>query len=117
VIAVQANPDIRAYLPFIARVGNALDALLVGASGESAAIVYGDEVTVAKPFDSGDLSTTFRKIESGGRHARAIDAGVRALALLRQRPARAIACCSSSAARGSRQRARPPRSAPRSRAR
>jgi VWFA-related protein len=87
VIAVQANPDIRAYLPFIAKVGNALDALLVGESGESAAIVYGDEVTVAKPFDTGDLSSTLRKLESGGRHARAIDAGVRALALLRQRPA------------------------------
>jgi VWFA-related protein len=88
VIAVQANPDIRAYLPFIAKVGNALDALLVGESGESAAIVYGDEVTVAKPFDSGDLSATFRRLESAGYHARSIDAGVRALALLRQRPAK-----------------------------
>src|SRR5882757_851955 len=87
VIAVQANPDIRAYLPFIAKVGNALDALLVGESGESAAIVYGDEVTVAKPFESGDLSGTLRKLASAGRHARAIDAGVRGLALLRQRPA------------------------------
>jgi len=95
VIAVQANPDIRAYLPFIARVGNALDALLVGASGESAAIVYGDEVTVAKPFDSGDLRQRFAR--SSPRQARARDRrrGARP-ALLRQRPATRIACCSSS---------------------
>jgi hypothetical protein len=44
-------------------------------------------VTVAKPFESGDLSGTLRKLASAGRHARAIDAGVLALGLLRQRPA------------------------------
>ena len=86
VIAVQANSHIRDYLPFIAKVGSALDALLVGDAGECAVLVYGDEVTLAKPFESGDLATTLRRLTSGGTHSRTIDAGVRALAMLRQRP-------------------------------
>ncbi|MBS1855446.1 MAG: hypothetical protein JST11_08785 [Acidobacteria bacterium] len=86
VIAVQANPAVRDYLPFIAKVGSALDALLVGASGESAVLVYGDEVTLAKPFESGDLAATMRAVSPAGFHARAIDAGVRGLAMLRLRP-------------------------------
>jgi VWFA-related protein len=86
VIAVQANPAVRDYLPSIARVGSALEALLVGASGESAVVVYGDEVALAKPFGAGDLATTMRTIAPAGFHARAIDAGVRALAMLRLRP-------------------------------
>jgi hypothetical protein len=85
-IAVQANLDTRAYLPFIAKIGNALDALLVGEAGESAVIVYGDDVTTAKPFDSGDLSLALRKLASDGKQARAIDAGMRALDLLRATP-------------------------------
>lgn len=86
-LAVQANQDVRAYLPLVARVGNEIDALLLGEAGESAAIVYGDEVTIAKPFDSGDLSTALRKLAPDGRRARALDAGMRALDLLRARPA------------------------------
>jgi VWFA-related protein len=86
VIAVQANQDIRAYLPFIARTGSALDALLVGASGESAAIFYGDDVAVVKPFDGAELSPSFRSLAPKGKHARTIDAGLRAIDLLRQRP-------------------------------
>jgi VWFA-related protein len=85
-IAVQANQDVRAYLPFVARVGNEIDALLLGEAGESAAIVYGDDVAIAKPFDSGDLSTALRKLAPDGRRARALDAGMRALDLLRARP-------------------------------
>src|SRR5215471_13728007 len=86
VIAVQANQDIRSYLPFIARTGSALDALLAGESGESAAIFYGDDVSVAKPFGSGELSTALRALAPKGSRAPAIDAGLRAIDLLRQRP-------------------------------
>src|SRR6516225_4201571 len=84
-IVVQANQDVRAYLPFIAKIGNAVDALLIGDAGESAAVVYGDEVTVAKPFESGDLSLALRKLAPDGRNSRAVDAGMRAIDLLRGR--------------------------------
>jgi len=86
VIAIQANEAVRSYLPSVASTGSAFDALLVGDAGESAVILYGDEVTVAKPFDSGDLSTALRTVAPIGKRARAIDAGLRALDLLRQRP-------------------------------
>ena len=55
VLAVQMNRDVRAYLPFIARVGSVVEALLVGATGEGALIAYNSDVTVLKPFDSGDV--------------------------------------------------------------
>jgi VWFA-related protein len=42
-------------------------------------------VKVIKPFESGDLSPTLRKLAADGRGARAIDAGQRALELLRSR--------------------------------
>lgn len=87
VLAIQANSEVRDYLPFLAKVGSVLDTLLVGESGEAAVLVYGDEVTLAKPFDSGDLTDVMRGIASRGVHARSIDAGVRGLAMLRQRPA------------------------------
>ncbi len=86
-LAIQANQDVRAYLPFIAKAGSALDALLVGESGEAAVLTYSDEVTVAKPFDSGDVQTALRTLSVSGRRARMVDAGMRALALLAARPA------------------------------
>src|ERR1700722_9068646 len=45
-LAIQVNQDVRSYVPFIAKVGSAFDALLVGESGEAAVITYGSEVTV-----------------------------------------------------------------------
>ena len=96
-IVVQANQDVRAYLPFIAGIGNALDALLVGDAGESAVVVYGDEVTVAKPFESGDLSPALRKLASTGRNARTIDAGLRGSICCAAAHPPAGACCYTSA--------------------
>jgi VWFA-related protein len=86
VLAIQVSQDVRQYVPFIARAGSALDALLVGESGEAAVVTYGSEVTVAKPFDAGDVQSTLRTISASGRPARMIDAGMRALTLLAKRP-------------------------------
>jgi VWFA-related protein len=80
------NQDVRQYVPFIAKAGSAVDALLVGESGEAAVVTYGSEVTVAKPFDAGDLQTALRTISANGSPARTIDAGMRALTLLTRRP-------------------------------
>ena len=85
-LAIQVNQDVRQYVPFIAKAGSAVDALLVGESGEAAVVTYGSEVTVAKPFDAGDLQTALRTISANGSPARTIDAGMRALTLLTRRP-------------------------------
>ena len=83
VIAVQTNSEVRSYLGFLAKAGSVLDALLVGETGESAVVTYGDEVTTPKPFGAGDLAKTMRALAPGGVHARAIDAAILALAMLR----------------------------------
>lgn len=86
-IAVQANQDVREYVRFIAKAGSVVEALLVGDSGEAAVIAYNGDVSIVKPFDAGDVQSTFAKISATGRQARTIDAGLRAIALLKERPA------------------------------
>jgi len=86
-IAIQANEDVRAYLPFIAKTGNVVDALLSGGTGEAAVLTYGSAVNVVKPFDSGDVDSALREIRADGKPARMIDAGMRAVSLLSKRPA------------------------------
>jgi hypothetical protein len=86
-IAIQVSQDVREYVPFIAKTGSALDALLVGASGEAAVVTYGSEVTIVKPFDARDVQSALRSISPAGRPARMLDAGMRAVTLLSQRPA------------------------------
>jgi VWFA-related protein len=86
-IAIQVSQDVREYVPFIAKTGSALDALLVGASGEAAVVTYGSDVTIVKPFDGRDVQSTLRTISPAGKPARMLDAGMRAVTLLSQRPA------------------------------
>jgi VWFA-related protein len=85
-LAVQANQDIRSYTRFIAKVGSAVEALLVGENGEGAVIAYNADIKLLKPFDSGDVQLAMQKIVGSGRRARAIDAGMRAIKLLEERP-------------------------------
>lgn len=88
-LAVEANQDVRAYTRFISRVGSAVDALLVGERGEGAVLQYGEEVKVLKPFgEAGDIQAALRKLAGAGRKARAVDAGMRAVAMLKERPER-----------------------------
>ena len=87
VLAVQANQDVRGYLPFIRKAGSAVEALLIGDSGEAAVIEYNGEITVVKPFDTGDVRTALSKISTNGMPSRMIDAGHRGLTLLKERPA------------------------------
>jgi VWFA-related protein len=87
VVAVQVNRDVRAYLPFISRVGSVVEALLVGETGEGAVIAYNGDVNVIKPFGSGDVQLAMRRIVPSGVRARLYDAVARGIALLEQRPA------------------------------
>jgi hypothetical protein len=84
--AVQVNQDVRAYVPFIATAGSVVDALLVGEGGDSAAIAYSSEVKTLKPFGKGDLPHALRGLAPGGLRARAIDAGIQAIRLLKEQP-------------------------------
>jgi len=87
VLAIQVNQDVREYVPFIKKAGSVVEALLVGDSGEAAVITYGGDITVVKPFDTGDVQIALSKISTSGRLARMLDAGHRAITLLKERPA------------------------------
>src|SRR5262249_6264610 len=67
--------------------GGVIDALLAGESGEAAVIAYSDEISLIKPFAGGDISSAFKTLSSRGRSAHLIDAGIRAVKLLAERPA------------------------------
>jgi VWFA-related protein len=90
VIAIQANQEVRSSVSYIAKVGSVMDAHLVGATGRAAVIAYNAEMKVLKPFGSGDVRAAFRSVsakgETKGSKARMIDAGMRAIALLKERP-------------------------------
>jgi VWFA-related protein len=86
-LAVQANQDVREYLPFIARVGSVLEALVAGESGETAVLAYGGDVDTIKAFGAGDVRTALAKVAAHGKQARMIDAGLRAIEMLKERPA------------------------------
>jgi VWFA-related protein len=89
VVAIQTNQDVHGSIPYIAKVGSVMEALLVGATGRAAVISYGAEMKVLKPFGSGDIGLAFRSIsEKGGARgskARMIDAGMQAIGLLKER--------------------------------
>lgn len=85
-VAVQANFDVRQYFPFIAKVGSVVDALLVGERGHAAVIAYNDDVAIRKPFSAGNVQSVLRGISATGRNARMIDAAMRGIALLKDRP-------------------------------
>src|SRR5438105_531471 len=48
VLVIQVSRDVREYLPFIAKAGSAVAALVAGETGEAAAIIYSSEVSVIK---------------------------------------------------------------------
>jgi VWFA-related protein len=86
VVAVQTDQDVRAYLGFIAKTGALLDDSLAAATGEAALITYNDEITVEKPFGHGDIQSAFRALSPSGYKANMVDAGMRAIELLKERP-------------------------------
>ena len=86
VVALQANQEVREYSEFIERTGALLEDSIAGATGQAALITYNDGVTVAKPFEHGDFRDALRAVPLSGDKANAIDAGIRAIELLKERP-------------------------------
>lgn len=85
-VVVQASRDVRQYTPFIAKVGSVVDALLVGERGHAAVIAYNDNVTVLKPFPGGSVQRTLHEISPHGYNAKLLDAAMRGIELLKERP-------------------------------
>ena len=86
VVAVQADQDVRDCLRFIAKTGALLDNSLAAATGKAALITYDDKIKVAKPFGQGDRQTALKALSPSGHKANMIDAEMRAIDLLKERP-------------------------------
>jgi VWFA-related protein len=86
VVAIQANRDVHETVPFISKVGSVMEAHLVGETGRAAVIAYTGDIKILKPFGSGDVRSAFRTIRAAGGEAHAIDAGMEAIAMLKERP-------------------------------
>lgn len=86
VVAVQTNQQVRDYLPFIAKVGSVIDTLLLGENGKAAVLSYGDDVNVVTPFETEDVQSAFKKLSPSGRQSHMLDAGMRAIELLKAQP-------------------------------
>jgi VWFA-related protein len=84
-VAVQVDQDVREYLPFLSKVGSLLDNSLAAAAGEDALLTYNDEVSLLKPFGRGEMQTAMEKLKPAGHEAHLIDAGLRAIELLKER--------------------------------
>jgi hypothetical protein len=88
VVAVQANNMVEEILPKIQKMGNVLDALVVGQAGEVAVIAFDHRVRTMLDFttDSGRISDTLKKITAGSSSSRVIDATMDGIRMLRSRP-------------------------------
>ena len=85
VIAIQTNQEMRGSVSYIAKVGHVMEAHLIGATGRASVIAYNGDIKVLKPFGSGDVGLAFRSISAKTNKARMIDAGIAAIALLKER--------------------------------
>jgi len=88
VVAVQANNMVEDILPKIQKMGNVLDALVVGQAGEVAVIAFDHRIRTLLDFttDSGKISDALKKITAGSSSSRMIDATSDAVRMLRSRP-------------------------------
>lgn len=87
VVVLQTNQAVRDYLTFIQNTGALLDDSLAAATGQAALITYSDDVTLAKPFAQSELRNAMHAVSPLGTKALMLDAGLRAVDILKQRPA------------------------------
>src|SRR5579884_378 len=87
VIAVQDNNMMNDVLPQIQRMGNVLEALVIGDAGEAAVIAFDHRIRVMQDFtsDSGKITDALKKITPGSSSHRMIDASMEAIRMLRSR--------------------------------
>jgi hypothetical protein len=83
---MQADLEVRRPAKYIAKVGSVMEAHLVGATGRAAVIAYNGEIRTLKPFGSGDVREAFQMLTPKGFDSHMIDAGMQAIAMLKQRP-------------------------------
>jgi VWFA-related protein len=88
VIVIQANSVVERFIPQIQKLGNLVEAQLLGESGEVAVLEFDHRFQWLLPFTSepDKLSLALKKVKAGSSTAAVNDAVVRAINELRTRP-------------------------------
>lgn len=89
VVVIQANNDVEKILPSIKRLGSIFETLVIGDDGEMAVIGFDHRIQVLTDFtsDSAQIDSAFRKLTVGSYTAALNDATMRAVNMLKTRPA------------------------------
>jgi VWFA-related protein len=87
-VAIQTNLTVEGILPRIHELGPLLGTLVVGDGGECSIMTFDENVTLLQDFtgDLGRLTYSLHQVESSSGNSRLIDATLRAISLLKQRP-------------------------------
>ncbi len=88
-VVLSVSAKVEPLLPHIKRLGTLLTHLVMGETGEAAVVTFDHRIEVGLPFtqDADRVEKFFKDLKTGGDQARLTDAVVRALTLLRSRPA------------------------------
>ncbi len=88
VVAIQRNADVEGMLPKIKKIGNMLQALVIGEHGEAALLAFDHRLKWIQDFtnDGAKFSTALNKLMPGSSSSRMIDAVFESINKLRRRP-------------------------------
>jgi VWFA-related protein len=88
VLVIQANSSVAHFLPQIQRLGNLVEAQILGESGEAAVLAFDHRVQPLLPFTSepDKLGPALKKIKPGSSTAVVNDAVMQAITMLKGRP-------------------------------
>jgi VWFA-related protein len=88
VIVVQANSSVELFLPKIQKLGELVEAQLLGESGEVAVLAFDHRIQTLLPFtsDPDKLAPALKKLHAGSSTAAVNDAMMQAVNMLRTRP-------------------------------
>jgi VWFA-related protein len=89
VVVIQANADVEKILPSIKRLSSVFESLVIGEEGEMAVIGFDHRIKVLTDFtsDSAKIDGAFQALNAQGYTAALNDATMRAVGMLRARPA------------------------------
>ena len=88
VIIIQANSAIENFIPKIQKLGNLVEAQLLGETGEVAVMEFDHRFQTLQPFTSepGKLGLALKKVKAGSSTAAVNDAVMRGINMLKTRP-------------------------------
>ena len=88
VIVIQANSSVEKFLPKIQKLGNLVQAQLLGEGGEVAVLEFDHRIQTLLPFtsDPDKLGPALKKVKSGSSTAAVNDAIMQAVNMLRNQP-------------------------------